>query len=77
MHDPNRYVSAAELGRRIKRHRKDQGISKAGLARIIDVSDVTIAYWEAGTVDAMNWRNLVALADTLGVPLNELIDQKA
>lgn len=74
MHDPNRYVPAEELGKRITTLRNELGISKAGLARIIDVSDVTISYWEAGRVDAMSWRKLVALADTLNVSFSELVE---
>lgn len=73
MYDPSRYVSAHDLGKRITYLREQQGLNKAALARILRVSDVTISKWEGGAVDAMNWRNLVALADTLQIRLEKLI----
>lgn len=74
MYDLARYVTAPDLGKRITHLREQQGLTKASLARILRVSNVTISNWEEGAVDAMNWRNLVALADTLQVPLDKLID---
>lgn len=62
------------LGPRIKQLRIDAGLSKAALARRVGVSDVTISYWESGTIKQIGHERLIALADALHCPLERLLE---
>ncbi|WP_277811629.1 helix-turn-helix domain-containing protein [Chromohalobacter canadensis] len=62
------------LGPRIKQLRIDAGLSKAALARRVGVSDVTISYWESGTIKQVGHERLIALADALHCPLERLLE---
>ncbi|MCK0744090.1 helix-turn-helix domain-containing protein [Chromohalobacter nigrandesensis] len=62
------------LGPRIKQLRIDAGLSKAALARRVGVSDVTISYWESGTIRQVGHERLIALADALHCPLERLLE---
>ncbi|WP_227370025.1 helix-turn-helix domain-containing protein [Halomonas sp. M20] len=61
------------LGARIKQLRQQAKLSKAALARKVGVSDVSISYWESGTIRQVGHERLVALADALGCSLEDLL----
>ncbi|GAB2795436.1 hypothetical protein GCM10027040_22320 [Halomonas shantousis] len=63
------------LGNRIKHLRVKSGLSKAALARRVGVSDVTISYWESGTIKQIGHERLIALAQALDCPLKDLLDK--
>ncbi|MCI0510702.1 helix-turn-helix protein [Chromohalobacter marismortui] len=62
------------LGPRIKQLRIDAGLSKAALARRVGVSDVTISYWESGTIKQVGHERLIALTEALNCPLERLLE---
>lgn len=62
------------FGERIKELRKAEGMSKADLARLIDVSDVAVSYWESGRIKSINSENLLKLAAFFEVTVSELLD---
>ncbi|MCG7601046.1 helix-turn-helix domain-containing protein [Halomonas sp. McH1-25] len=61
------------LGSRIKQLRLTAKLSKAALARRVGVSDVTISYWESGTIRQIGHERLVALAEALDCTLTDLL----
>nr|WP_299245545.1 helix-turn-helix transcriptional regulator [uncultured Halomonas sp.] len=61
------------LGARIKQLRQQAKLSKAALARKVGVSDVSISYWESGTIRQVGHERLLALADALGCSLEDLL----
>ncbi|WP_110687977.1 helix-turn-helix domain-containing protein [Salinicola aestuarinus] len=65
------------LGPRIKQLRLQAGLSKAALARRVGVSDVTISYWESGTIKQIGHERLVSLTSALDCSLRELLDEDA
>lgn len=62
------------LGSRIKRLRVQARLSKAALARRVGVSDVTISYWESGTIKQIGHERLLALTEALDCTLVDLLD---
>lgn len=62
------------LGPRIKQLRIQAGMSKAALARRVGVSDVTISYWESGTIKQIGHERLVALTSALSCSIKQLLD---
>ncbi|KXS38354.1 MAG: XRE family transcriptional regulator [Halomonadaceae bacterium T82-2] len=62
------------LGSRIKALRLKANLSKAALARRVGVSDVTISYWESGTIRQIGHERLLALADALDCTLGDLLE---
>ncbi|MFD1207695.1 helix-turn-helix domain-containing protein [Modicisalibacter tunisiensis] len=62
------------LGSRIKALRLKANLSKAALARRVGVSDVTISYWESGTIRQIGHERLLALADALDCTLADLLE---
>jgi len=63
------------LGPRIKQLRLQAGMSKAALARRVGVSDVTISYWESGTIKQIGHERLVALTSALNCSIKQLLDE--
>lgn len=63
------------LGPRIKQLRLHVGLSKAALARRVGVSDVTISYWESGTIKQIGHERLVSLTSALDCSLKQLLDE--
>lgn len=61
------------LGSRIKQLRLKANLSKAALARRVGVSDVTISYWESGTIRQIGHERLVALTEALDCTLSDLL----
>lgn len=68
-----------ELGERIRKLREQGGLSKAELARRVGVSDVTISYWENGTIKRVGHSRLEPLARALRCSIGHLLgnDQDA
>lgn len=65
-------MDAAKLGAFIAGIRKEKGMTQAGLAAKLFLSDKTISKWERGA-GLPDIANLEALADALGVTLVELM----
>ncbi|MFP4137184.1 MAG: helix-turn-helix domain-containing protein [Halomonas sp.] len=65
------------LGQRIKALRLEAQFNKAELARRVGVSDVTISYWESGSIKQIGHERLVALARALECPLSRLLEGDA
>ena len=63
------------LGSKIKQNRNAQGLTAEALAERLDVSVQTIYRWESGERKPDS-ANLVRLANTLGIGLDELISEK-
>jgi transcriptional regulator with XRE-family HTH domain len=55
------------IGRRIRRTRKNRGMTQTDLAQAMKVADAQISRWETGRVVPQR-RNLEAIANALGVP---------
>lgn len=62
------------LQNKIKELRTTAGMNKATLARHVGVSDVTIGYWENGTIKNMSADKLLRIADTFAMSVSELLD---
>ncbi|WP_456269914.1 helix-turn-helix domain-containing protein [Kushneria sp. AK178] len=62
-----------ELGERIRKLREQCGLSKAELARRVGVSDVTISYWENGTIKRVGHSRLEPLAKALRCSIAHLL----
>ncbi|WP_299258388.1 transcriptional regulator [uncultured Kushneria sp.] len=62
-----------ELGERIRKLREQCGLSKAELARRVGVSDVTISYWENGTIKRVGHSRLEPLAKALRCSIGHLL----
>ncbi|WP_457808271.1 helix-turn-helix domain-containing protein [Kushneria sp. EE4] len=62
-----------ELGERIRKLREQCGLSKAELARRVGVSDVTISYWENGTIKRVGHSRLEPLAKALRCSIDHLL----
>jgi transcriptional regulator with XRE-family HTH domain len=64
------------IGRRIRRVRKERGMTQTELARALNVADAQVSRWETGRVVPQR-RNLEALAAALGVQVEAfLMDPK-
>lgn len=62
------------LQERLKELRKDKKLNKSQLARMVEVSDVTVGYWESGAIKAITSENLIKLAGALEITVSELVD---
>ncbi len=60
------------LGKRIKEARKKQKLTQDDLARMLDVSKVTVCYWEKD-IKKPSTKNLILLSKKLNTPLEYLI----
>lgn len=61
------------LGDQIKHYREKAGLSKRGMARVIGITDVSIHYWENGTISEIGHLKLKALAELFEITVSELI----
>ncbi len=68
-------VDAAEIGRRIKNLRDERGMKQNHLARKARISRWELSRIENGRVDNPTMRTLMGLADALGVPLSDLLEE--
>lgn len=59
------------IGAKIKELREGKHLSQIELARLLNVSDKTVSAWENGT---RNPKNLIAIANALGVNVETLTD---
>lgn len=62
-----------KLGERIRTLREQCGLSKAELARRVGVSDVTISYWENGTIQRVGHSRLEPLSRALRCSIQHLL----
>lgn len=62
-----------ELGERIRTLREQCGLSKAELSRRVGVSDVTISYWENGTIRRVGHSRLEPLSRALRCSIQHLL----
>jgi transcriptional regulator with XRE-family HTH domain len=69
----NHAIFAKELGRRIAAHRKQQGLSQAQLAELVDCSQQMVGDYETGRrrIPACN---LASIAEALRVSTAELLE---
>lgn len=61
------------VGHRVQHLRLEAGLSKSALAKKIEVSDVSVGYWEKGTSKTINHLLLMRLAEALDVTVSELV----
>lgn len=61
------------LGDRIKHYREKAGLSKRRMARAIGITDVSIHYWENGTISEIGHLKLKALAELFEITVSELV----
>ncbi len=64
----------AQLGQKIARYRKAQGLTQVQLAEILGVAQQTMAHYEGGHL-RIAVAMLSPLANALSVPVEELIDE--
>ncbi len=64
-------ITPKDLGKYIKEKRSDLGITQKGLAEKLHVTDKAVSKWERG-VGYPDIQSIQALADTLGVSLEEM-----
>lgn len=62
------------LKTKIRTLRLDAGMNKAELARAVGVTDVSVHYWENGTIKNIGHQSLMKLAQTFGITVSELLD---
>lgn len=62
------------LKHKIKELREAAGMNKAQLGKLIGVSDVTVFYWEKGTIKNIGSNHLLSLGEAFGVSVSELLD---
>jgi len=65
-------IFAKELGKRLTRVRKDQGLTQVEIASELGLSQAVIAEYEAGRKNIPTWR-LMNLAEALGVTPDVLL----
>ncbi len=63
-----------DIAERVRQLREAASLNKAELARRIGVSDVTIGFWEGGSIKQIGHERLLARATALGVTVSELLD---
>lgn len=63
-----------DIAERIRQLREAAGLNKAELARRIGVSDVTVTYWERGSIKQIGHERLMSLASALEITVSELLD---
>lgn len=68
-------MNEQEFAQRLRQYRKDQGMTQQELADKLGVSNKTVSRWESGSYPDVT--TLVALARTLGVTVDELLDPRA
>ncbi len=63
----------SNVGRTIKFYREKRGFSKAGLARLLDVTDAAVGYWERGEISQIGHLKLCRISQALGISLDMLM----
>lgn len=58
----------------LKQRRIELGLTMKDVANAVGVSESTVSRWEAGNIVNMKRNRLVALANVLQIPVNELIN---
>lgn len=62
------------LKEKIKKHRLRLKLNKAQLAREVNVTDVTVSYWESGAIKQIGSGKLISLASVFGMSVSELLE---
>lgn len=62
------------IGERITELREAAKISKAAVARACQTSDVTVGYWESGTIREIGHSKIIALAELFQISATELLN---
>lgn len=65
-------IDPDEIGHRIKRARERRGWTQLVMANEANVSPSTVQRWESGRLPPV--RELIRIADVLGVPTDELVE---
>lgn len=63
------------FAKNLKARREELGLNRAELGRQAGVSDVTVGYWEKGTVASVTHNNLLNLAWVLKTSVGALIGE--
>jgi transcriptional regulator with XRE-family HTH domain len=66
-------MSLERIGQNIQAARRAKGWRQKDLAAALNVTHMTVSRWERGTVATLSVRRLQEIADTLEVPLAELV----
>ena len=69
-------VGKRQIHDNIRRLRHARGFSQYDLARLLEVDQATISYWESGRA-APNWRREPFVARVLGVTVKQLRGESA
>ncbi len=64
-------MASGKIKDRIKKARKEKGITQLRLSKILGISSANVSFWEQG-ISAPNTTNLKKLADALGVSIDWL-----
>ena len=67
-----REAACRSLGEALKKHRMDRNMTQEFVAEALGVSRQAVSRWETGAADPST-SNLIALAQLLGVPPEELL----
>lgn len=62
------------LKHKIKELREAAGMNKAQLGRAVEVTDVTVGYWESGAIRNIGSDKLLKLAGVFGVSVSEMLE---
>lgn len=62
------------ISQRIKRHRKQRGLTQQQVGDAIGVSRVAVSRWESGSIKDMKRENLIGMARLFQITLDELLD---
>lgn len=64
-----------DFGQRVREKRKKEGMSQADLAGKVDISRNYLSQIERGEAVNLSWQVKKKLADTLGIPVEMLLDK--
>ncbi len=62
------------LGERLKKYRRERGLTQIQLGALAGIHNITISEWERGHVDGIKLESLNKLATALDVKVSDLID---
>ena len=69
------YMNTNKFGERLKELREEEGLSRLGLAKRLNVSGRLISYWENGKREC-SFDTLIQLADLLNTSIDYLLGRK-
>lgn len=65
------------FGQRVREKRQKEGMSQVDLAEKVDISRNYLSQIERGEATNLSWQVKKKLADTLGIPIGEQLDESA